>query len=337
MTNAVQPPKDGCISYLLFIFGLLSSDNWLQYYRYYIKEGADPLRNVSAWKRSLLLQIPFIAVPTVAYLIFDGLLYGLLVWLALHLYISTFQAVILISIVMFMSFTPGHDAAHESVSTNSFINGIIGRISFQIMGPIAVFIGWKTLHLRHHKFTNDPDKDPDRYACNGPVFLLPFRWLTTIYQYVWHWLNLADEPGIISLRDKIEAIMNLTLNALICVLCYDFGYFYEIYFYWMLPSTFCHAMLVFAFDFLPHFQHSITPTENRYKTTSNIETYSIFEPLLTIILHYQNYHLLHHLYPTVPFYRYKAKWEEKKIDLKQRNYPVLLFKFNATAEKQKAH
>ena len=312
--------------YLAFVFGCMRSKEWVEYYRKYKSPGKDPLQNVFPLLRFILLQIPFIALPTVLIFILECFTYAGIVWLALHGFISTLQSVVFITIIMFMIFTPGHDAAHSSISSSSFINGLIGRIAFELLGPIAVFRGWRALHLRHHKFTNDPDKDPDRYACNGPMLLLPLRWFTTIPQYCVHWLILADEPGAHSIMDKIEVTLNLTINFSICAISYDLGYFYECYFYWMLPSFFCHAFLVLAFDFLPHFQHSVTPTENRFKTTSNIETYSFLEPLLTLILHYQNYHLIHHLYPQIPFYRYKAKWEDKKQELLKQEYPVLQLK-----------
>jgi len=35
------------------------------------------------------------------------------------------------------------------------------------------------------------------------------------------------------------------------------------------------------------------------------------EWLLTPVLLYQNYHLVHHLYPTVPFYRYISIWRAR--------------------------
>ena len=312
--------------YSSFMLGLMSSEQWLGFYRRYKSPGSDPLEGVPSLVRNILLRLPFIAFPTILIFLLEVVVYGGLVWAAENGYLSTIQVVVLISVVMFMLFTPGHDAAHGSVSSCSFLNGLIGRLSFQLLGPIAIFCGWRALHLRHHKFTNDPDKDPDRYACNGHPILLPLRWFTTIAQYCIHWLCLADEPGVFRLAEKIEVTLNLAVNFSICVIAYDLGYFHQCYFYWMLPSTFCHALLVFSFDFLPHFQHSITPTENRFKTTSNIETYPIFEPLLSLVLHYQNYHLIHHLYPTIPFYRYKAKWEDKIVELKKQGYPVLKLK-----------
>jgi fatty acid desaturase len=36
------------------------------------------------------------------------------------------------------------------------------------------------------------------------------------------------------------------------------------------------------------------------------------EWLLTPLLLYQNYHLVHHVYPTVPFYRYLKIWKAKQ-------------------------
>jgi len=310
-------------TFLRFTLGLCSSEEWISYYKYYTsKQGRDPLDQVqSQWVRRVLLSLPLVALPTIVYFILECLLYAFLVYCGVQGWLSTWTLVCALTVVQFMIFTPGHDAAHGSVSSNSFINGIVGRLSFELLGPIAVFAGWRILHLRHHKFTNDPDKDPDKYACGGPTILLPFRWLTTITQYVFFFLSLVDTPGEVKLIEKIECMMDLTLNLLVCVLAYDFGIFYQVYFYWMLPSTFCHGFLVFAFDFVPHYQHKITPKEDRYMTTSNIETYPILEPLLTAILHYQNYHLVHHLHPKIPFYRYKAKWEQCKSQC--RTYPVL--------------
>uniref|UniRef100_A0A7S4I848 Fatty acid desaturase domain-containing protein n=1 Tax=Vannella robusta TaxID=1487602 RepID=A0A7S4I848_9EUKA len=319
-------PSAGAVRYLQFVFGFLRSDEWIEYYRYYKKKEVDPLLSVSPTLRAILLQLPFIAVPTISLLLLECGLYALLIWAAENSYISTGVAVGLISVVMFMIFTPGHDAAHGSVSSSDIINGTVGRISFFLMGPIAVFGAWRTLHLRHHKFTNDPERDPDRYACNGPTWLLPLRWFTTISQYVVHWLSLVDEPGIISLPEKVDAVVNLSVHFAVPLICYDLGYFYQVYYYWLLPCVFCHTMLVFAFDFLPHFQHDTRPTENRYNTTSNIETYRVLQPLLSIILHYQNYHLSHHLYPSIPFYRYKGKWNARREELKAKNAKTLILK-----------
>ena len=314
--------------YLQFVLGTCSSEDWLVDYRAFTSGKEDPLADVqSPWLRSVLLMIPLMSLPTLLCFAAECIVYAFLVWCGLNNVLSTVTLVALLSILQFMIFTPGHDSAHGSVSSNSFINGLVGRLSFEFMGPIAVFAGWRFLHLQHHKFTNHPDRDPDKYACGGPTFLLPLRWFTTIAQYVVFLLNSLD-GGEVTLAEKVECVVDLTLNLLVCVLSYDFGCFYQVYYYWILPSFFCHGLLVFFFDFLPHYRHHTTPVEDRYQTTSNIETYSFLEPLLTAFLHYQNYHMIHHLHPKIPFYRYKAKWNSRVEELKERGCPKLIWKLS---------
>jgi ring-1,2-phenylacetyl-CoA epoxidase subunit PaaE len=44
-----------------------------------------------------------------------------------------------------------------------------------------------------------------------------------------------------------------------------------------------------------------------------------FERLLTPLALYQNYHLVHHLHPAVPFYRYIAVWRRNEERYLERN------------------
>ena len=62
-------------------------------------------------------------------------------------------------------------------------------------------------------------------------------------------------------------------------------------------------------DFLPHFPHETLAKDDRYQSTSNRVG---MEWLLTPLFVYQNYHLVHHLYPTVPFYRTIKVWNAQK-------------------------
>jgi fatty acid desaturase len=51
------------------------------------------------------------------------------------------------------------------------------------------------------------------------------------------------------------------------------------------------------------------------------------EWLLTPVLLYQNYHLVHHLYPTVPFYRLLKVWNAKK-DYHEAQNPAIVDTFS---------
>jgi len=76
-----------------------------------------------------------------------------------------------------------------------------------------------------------------------------------------------------------------------------------------IPTRIAKFFIIWVFDFLPHYPHQIHATDDPFRSTSNRVG---LEWLLTPIFVYQNYHLVHHLYPTVPFYRYIKVWNAKK-------------------------
>ena len=70
------------------------------------------------------------------------------------------------------------------------------------------------------------------------------------------------------------------------------------------------ALLAFAFDYLPHRPHLIPARADRFRAT-----HIISGRWLTLPLCCQNYHLVHHLYPAVPFYGYGRVWHDQRDEL----------------------
>jgi len=77
----------------------------------------------------------------------------------------------------------------------------------------------------------------------------------------------------------------------------------------LIPTRLTALLLALSFDFLPHYPHQAHAKDEPFRCTSNRVG---MEWLLTPVLLYQNYHLVHHLYPTVPFYRYLKVCKAKK-------------------------
>jgi ring-1,2-phenylacetyl-CoA epoxidase subunit PaaE len=102
------------------------------------------------------------------------------------------------------------------------------------------------------------------------------------------------------------------------------GFGREVLLFWFLPGRIAIVMLVLAFSVLPHVPHEVTQKENKYRAT-NLRVG--FEWLLSPLLLNQNYHLVHHLYPFVPFYRYLAVWRAKERFHQAQN-PVILPAFS---------
>jgi fatty acid desaturase len=75
------------------------------------------------------------------------------------------------------------------------------------------------------------------------------------------------------------------------------------------PTRLTAIFLSLTFDFLPHYPHRTLAEDDPFRSTSNRVG---MEWLLTPVLLCQNYHLVHHLYPTVPFYRLLKVWNAKR-------------------------
>ena len=94
------------------------------------------------------------------------------------------------------------------------------------------------------------------------------------------------------------------------------GHGLDILVLYYLPCRLAVLWLAFAFDYLPHNGLHHKPTEDKFKTTRNRVG---AERLLSPTLLYQNYHLVHHLHPVVPFYRYLKVWRRSEEQYLERD------------------
>jgi fatty acid desaturase len=74
--------------------------------------------------------------------------------------------------------------------------------------------------------------------------------------------------------------------------------------------------LGWSFDYLPHCRLESQEEAGRFRTTRNRVGW---EWLMTPLMLYQNYHLVHHLHPVVPFYRYLSVWRLRECQYLDRD------------------
>jgi hypothetical protein len=72
----------------------------------------------------------------------------------------------------------GHEAAHDSLLRNTFLNDLVGDLfcMFPILSTIHFY---RLFHLAHHQYTNDPERDPDLVTLGGSKMVERFpmsRW-----------------------------------------------------------------------------------------------------------------------------------------------------------------
>ncbi|UTI65290.1 fatty acid desaturase [Paraconexibacter antarcticus] len=209
----------------------------------------------------------------------------------------------------FLFFTVSHEASHAVASSNPRLNVWLGRISMPFYAWIGGFGLLRFIHMQHHRFTNHVDgSDPDHYTQAGSRLTLPLRWLTLDLHYAAFYLgHIRTRPR----RELVETAITLAVLAAVLTPLVLTGHGFWVLVLYLLPQRIAVVILAWSFDWLPHHGLHDTPKTGRFRTTRNIIG---GERLLTPLLLYQNYHLVHHLHPIVPFHRYIAVWRRSEDD-----------------------
>ncbi|MDX2009234.1 MAG: fatty acid desaturase [Myxococcaceae bacterium] len=221
----------------------------------------------------------------------------------------------------YLAFTPLHDATHKAVAAkHPWLNDAIGRLAVvPLFGP---YLAFKFVHLEHHAHTNDPAKDPDHYSARGPKGLLPLRWMTQDLHYYALYLRAGRPPAEVA-----DVVISLTLLVGAVALLVATGYGL-VALAWLVSSRLALGLLAFAFDYLPHRPHTVLQRDDRFRAT----TMRLGLPWQVLLVN-QSHHLVHHLQPQVPFYKYPAVWEAQEAELRARGAIVV----NDSARPSLAH
>jgi ring-1,2-phenylacetyl-CoA epoxidase subunit PaaE len=256
--------------------------------------------------------VPAIVWPTVALLV-SGIGIWILSTVAYVADVSPWWITIPVNaFASYLLFTVAHDAGHASASNVPARNRLMGRLAVPLFAPHASFPTWRFIHMQHHRFTNHHDgSDPDAWTMGGPRWQWPLRWITIdLWYMVFYVPKLRSRPR----SEQREQILTLVVLIAATAALIATGHLVELLVVLFIPCRLNVLFLGWAFDYLPHNGLHHTPSEDRLKGTRNrIGSERLLSPLLL----YQNYHLVHHLHPKVPFHRYIAVWrrnEDKYLD-----------------------
>lgn len=266
-----------------------------------------------------IVSIPTVAFPTIvlAVVCFIGV-FTMAVALQGE-FVSPTLCALVNTVLIFVSFTPMHDASHGSIAKKDYrwLNDFVGYFCGLIMClPYSAF---RYLHLQHHQHTNDVNKDPDAYTALGPWFVLPFRWMTLEFHH--YSVFLSNEVFLKRpVSERFSSIGQVLANYSLMYFFIWNGYGTPVLYGWFLPGRVSIFFLALFFDYLPHRPHSHSRKENEYLATSLISLWPSKSSisLLTFPLLYQNYHNIHHLVPYIPFYLYETVWRECKDELEKK-------------------
>jgi ring-1,2-phenylacetyl-CoA epoxidase subunit PaaE len=262
-------------------------------------------------------RVPAMAWPTGALYVgtlglFALEMAGLLVW-----DLSRWLTVPMGAAVTFLMFSVLHESTHHAISTSTRVNNAFGHLSVLLVVPWAPYALVKFIHIEHHRNTNESKSiDPDAWCEEGPAWQLPLRWATIDLWYVVFYLRrLPDRP-----RREVVAtftVFTAVIGGFVAVAAAGHGS--ELLWGFLVPQRFGMLVLAWWFDYLPHHGLTITQREDKYRAT-RVRVGG--EGLLTPLFVYQNYHLVHHLHPSIPFYRYVRAWRRNEEAYLDRNAAI---------------
>jgi fatty acid desaturase len=203
----------------------------------------------------------------------------------------------------FAGFTPVHEAVHGNVSSVKFINAATGHLCSVLLN--GAFRPYCFLHRTHHLHTNQPSEDPDYWCGLGPRYSIPLRWLTQDIGYLKFYLSRWSSRPILERADLLLCT-SLYIGLAVGSLLFNPELFFAFAVGWFIPARLALFALAATFSWLPHQPHSATDPYHATTVHSS--------PWLTWFLLGQNFHLVHHLDPSIPFYKLSNKWESAKDD-----------------------
>jgi beta-carotene hydroxylase len=209
------------------------------------------------------------------------------------------------AVALYVIFTPLHEAMHGVAHEVRWINATIGRLAgLALTVTLPLFRG---VHFEHHSHTNDPARDPDVGVARRPRWLLPV-WCMLIpfeYRLAFYGRRLWRSRGQLVEALAVDALVNGVLLATLTTTRAA-----TLAVVWLAPAAIAVVVLAFAFDFLPHYPYD---RRERY-----FDTRIYPGAVLNAVLLGQNHHLIHHLWTTIPWFRYQRVFGATRAELARR-------------------
>lgn len=207
-------------------------------------------------------------------------------------------------------YTLVHEAIHGNLAPGlarlRWLNSVVGW-----MGALGLGYNWPVLmrtHVLHHAHTNTED-DPDIVA-KGTLGQLLVTWFKRyvvglmIPLFLMRFIapkKYREVARVLQPTEVLQASAVTILTNALLVAAINHGYVLEWLCLLFIPTRLAGLILNIFFQWLPHqpFDRS-----ERY-----LNTRISLWPGATVLTLQQNLHLMHHLWPSVPFYNYARLYE----------------------------
>lgn len=270
-----------------------------------------------------LKTTPVVAWPTVLLMLAIFVTVGCVWYWVLNDIIEVWTGTLINCVAYYYIFSIAHDGLHRSIARDNKLNDLIAQVG---MIPLTISGGsfeyFRMFHMQHHIKCGEEGLDPDiEISSKGSNAFS--RWFVWGSQYNAYFKKYKNQlPRVTVKHRQIRSLIGIVVLLSLWVSLPK-----EMFFLWLIPTSFVAWTTAFVFSYLPHHIHKRVPGEDamdKYQSTCNRVGMEWFMNPLT---QYQNYHLVHHLYPTVPFYRYEKIWNARKTKHEARK-PAVVHQFS---------
>lgn len=204
-----------------------------------------------------------------------------------------------------------HEASHSVLAKSRTLNRILG----EYCAGNLVFQSWssyKSSHVvDHHQKLGDPERDPDLqfYIASGMYqkktraqMALQHLVVPALFLNVFSSLKYLISHRLLRSPRKIELV---TIIATHCMLALAASYFFSLklyVLYWLVPYLTVFQAITWFIELAEHYPIVKDARSNLYATRNRFS--HLLEHFLTG-MHGENFHLIHHLFPSVPFWNMK--------------------------------
>ena len=231
---------------------------------------------------------------------------GAAIWISVPVYLAT---VVWIATRQHALGVLLHDAVHIRLCTNRAWNDFIGE--WLLAWPLQVSLhGYRRQHFAHHRSVGNDD-DPDYRRIQGVgKYVFPQttgKLLATMLTYLSGFYAFHDgketmEQLVIGIPASLQA-KRVALYALVIAAAVYFNFWLALLLYWIVPSS---TVLFLVLYIRLVAEHSALPRDGANVFTHTRHVDPAWWERLFLSPNHVNYHLDHHLYPSVPFYNLPA-------------------------------
>ena len=260
-----------------------------------------------------VMRVPVFSGPQILLASVALALFGFSTAAAIAHTIPLWLAMVCNLISVYLAFTPLHDASHRAVSSNSFLNDLIGIIPGQLLLPGINMTAFRAIHMDHHRYVGQEGRDPDTAFVRlpfGGVFYLMFADI--------HWVFWYLEYGRHYWSRKVAFYMVLLLVMVIGIHAAFLmsPWWKEFLLLYVVPQRIGLGVVAYTFAHIQH-PEGLTWENEPFQSTMFVGGNSPFRRLMFG----QEEHIIHHLTPHVPWFKYKRVWDLANGALRRQGVP----------------